>query len=73
MPNDNSKIGEQRSTQVMRVASSVTGMVPFAGPVIQSLITEFIPNTRMDRLEKFVLELRDRVDDEQLKVSTSTA
>ncbi|GGF66949.1 hypothetical protein GCM10011332_21300 [Terasakiella brassicae] len=72
MTTTKTNLGDKRSIQITRIASSLVGAIPYVGPVVQAIVAELIPNTRVERLEKFVLELRDRLDDEQLKLSTAT-
>lgn len=49
-----------RSVAILRAA---LGSVPVAGAVLSELITNLVPNQRMDRLEKYLAELGRRLDE----------
>lgn len=45
---------------LVAATKSVVGVAPFVGPMIQELISTLIPNQRIDRLSKYVLELEQK-------------
>lgn len=49
-----------RSVALLRAA---LGSVPVAGAVLSELVTNLVPNQRMDRLEKYLAELGRRLDE----------
>ena len=40
---------------------SIVGIVPFVGPLLSELVNTLIPNQRIDRLSKYVIELEYRL------------
>ena len=40
---------------------SIVGIVPFVGPLLSELVNTLIPNQRIDRLSKYVIELEHRL------------
>jgi len=53
---------EQNKTDTLVAsAKSVLGAVPFAGPLLSELVSNLIPNQRIDRLTKYVKELEVRL------------
>lgn len=43
------------------VAKSIAGAIPFAGPAVSELLSNVIPNQRIDRIANFVVELEQRI------------
>ncbi len=62
-------LGDPGSGKALRIATSLTGAIPFAGPVIQSVITEIIPNVRLERIEAYIKYLQDNLDEIHLKTA----
>ncbi|MDG4561568.1 MAG: hypothetical protein P9E88_09775 [Candidatus Competibacter sp.] len=53
---------EQNKTDTLVAsAKSILGAVPFAGPLLSELVSNLIPNQRIDRLTKYVKELGARL------------
>jgi len=44
-------------------AKSILGAIPFAGPLLSELVSNLIPNQRIDRLSKYVIELDKKLSD----------
>jgi len=66
------ELGDTTKSGLIRVASSVVGTVPVVGPVIQAVVSEVIPNTRIERLENFVLHLESRMSETELIIALET-
>lgn len=64
---ENPPLGDKRSSKALRITASVTGAIPFAGPVIQTVLTEAIPNVRFDRVEEYVRHLQEQIDEIKLQ------
>jgi hypothetical protein len=58
---DKDDLKTNKADWAVSVAKSVGGVVPFAGPLVNELIGNLIPNQRIDRLEKYILELDKRL------------
>lgn len=56
-------LGPSRADLVASVARAGLALVPWTGPILAELIGNVIPNQRIERLEQFVRQLRDRVED----------
>lgn len=55
---------EQNKTDLLALAAkSALGAVPFAGPLLSELVGNLIPNQRIDRLSKYVIELEKKLSD----------
>ena len=49
------------------VAKSIVGVIPLAGPAVSELLSHVIPNQRLDRVAKFVVELEKRISKSEQK------
>lgn len=49
-----------RTDITVATIKSIAGPVPFIGPMIQEMVDVIIPNQRIDRLSKYVLELEQK-------------
>jgi hypothetical protein len=58
MTND---LEQDKTDALVATAKSVLGAVPFAGPLLSELVSNLIPNQRVDRLTKYVKELEARL------------
>lgn len=56
-------LGPSAADHVASVSRAMLALVPWAGPIVAELIGSVIPNQRIERLEEFVRQLIDRVDD----------
>lgn len=56
-------LGPSKADHVASVTRAGLAFVPWAGPIIAELVGNVIPNQRIERLEEFVRQLRDRVED----------
>ena len=50
------------------VAKSIAGAIPFAGTAVNELLSNVIPNQRIDRIATFVAELEKRINKSEQKV-----
>jgi hypothetical protein len=48
---------------ISSTAKSILGAVPFVGPLLVELVDNLIPNQRIDRLSKYVVELDKKLSD----------
>ncbi|CCQ72766.1 hypothetical protein [Magnetospira sp. QH-2] len=69
---DRPPLGDTASNRAMRVVASLPSAVPFAGGVIQTAVTELIPNVRLERIEAYLLYLQGCIDELQLKAALET-
>lgn len=60
MQSDNIK-GNNRIDITVATIKSITGSIPFVGPMIQEMVNVIIPNQRIDRLAKYVIELEEKL------------
>lgn len=60
---------ENRNNQNKRFAASLISAVPIAGPLMQTVITEIIPNVRMSRVEDFVRYLHEKIKTLELEAA----
>lgn len=51
-----------RTDLLTSVAKSVGGTIPFAGPFVSELIGAIIPNQRIDRISKYLIELDKKIN-----------
>ena len=55
---------ERNKTDLLTsVAKSVLGILPYAGPLLSELIDNLIPDQRIDRLAKYIMELERKLSD----------
>lgn len=47
--------------RVTEVAKTVIGMIPYGGSIIATVVSEIIPNQRIDRIAKYVKELEYKI------------
>jgi hypothetical protein len=66
-------LGESRSDVLARTLTTLTGVVPCVGPLIQIALSETIPNIRLDRIEAYLIHLQSRLDEATLQASLMTA
>jgi hypothetical protein len=50
-----------RTDITVATIKSIAGPIPFVGPMIQEMVDVIIPNQRIDRLSKYVLELEKKL------------
>jgi len=50
-----------RTDITVATIKSIAGPIPFIGPMIQEMVDVIIPNQRIDRLSKYVLELEQKL------------
>lgn len=50
-----------KTDMLVATTKSIFGIAPFVGPMIQEIISALIPNQRIDRLSKYILELEQRL------------
>lgn len=53
--------GSNNYDRLVAVIRSVVGVVPIVGPLLTEIATEIIPNQRMDRLERYLMALEQRL------------
>ncbi|OOG66731.1 hypothetical protein B0E45_26195 [Sinorhizobium sp. A49] len=56
-------LGTDKRDVGVAVLRAVAGSVPLAGAVLSELVTNLVPDQRMDRLEKYLTELARRLDE----------
>jgi hypothetical protein len=61
-PSDPPPLGETSTTRIARIAANLTGAIPTVGAVIQTILTEIIPNERMTRIEHYLRYVQERLD-----------
>lgn len=52
---------QNKTDALVASAKSLLGVVPLAGPLLSELIGSLIPNQRIDRLTKYVMELESKL------------
>ncbi|OEU68103.1 MAG: hypothetical protein BA863_07910 [Desulfovibrio sp. S3730MH75] len=57
------ELEQNKADLLTSTAKSVLGIVPFAGPLLSELVGNLIPNQRVDRLSKYVIELEKKLSD----------
>lgn len=56
-------LGPSTTDHAVSVTRAGLAFLPWAGPILAELIGNVIPNQRIERLEEFARQLRDRVED----------
>lgn len=56
------ELGMSTADQVATFVRATSSLIPGVGPIIGQLITEIIPNQRLDRLENYLRQLNERVE-----------
>ncbi|WP_054159718.1 hypothetical protein [Rhizobium sp. AAP43] len=59
---DSPHLGPDERDRSVAILRSVSGSVPVLGPFLSEIITNVIPNQRMDRLERFLRLLDERLE-----------
>ncbi|CCK81145.1 hypothetical protein [Desulfobacula toluolica] len=57
------ELDQNKADFLSSTAKSILGAVPFAGPLLSELVGNLIPNQRIDRLSKYVVELDNKLSD----------
>jgi hypothetical protein len=66
---DSTDLEKKNRADVLASASrSLTGVIPFIGPLLSEIVDNLIPNQRIDRLTKYVRELEDRLSSAERSV-----
>jgi hypothetical protein len=70
------KLGPNATDRIAAVSRAAASLVPLAGGALAEMVNEFIPNQRVDRIEKFISYLHEEIrlraiPDEKLKTSES--
>lgn len=65
----NLPLGDTATSKALRIGASVAGAIPIAGATIQTVLTEAIPNVRVDRVETYIRHLQDQIDELTLKLA----
>lgn len=58
-----SELDQNKTDIFSSTAKSILGAVPFVGPLLSELVSTLIPNQRIDRLSKYVVELDKKLSD----------
>ena len=58
---DNNVLGVHLADRIAALTRGTVGAVPCIGPIASELITQLIPNQRLERMEAYVVELGKRV------------
>jgi len=66
--NQHPPLGDTSTSKMLRIGASAAGALPFAGSIIQTVLTEAIPNVRLQRAESYIRHLQDQVDEIKLKI-----
>lgn len=61
MTHANDNVDINKIDLLVSTAKSLVGIVPFAGPLLSELVGNLIPNQRIDRLSKYVVELDNKL------------
>ncbi|MBO6579391.1 MAG: hypothetical protein JJ871_07585 [Thalassospira sp.] len=71
MPEENQHppLGDTSTSKALRLGASAAGALPFAGSIIQTVLTEAIPNVRANRVEAYIRYLQDQIDELNLKLA----
>lgn len=56
-------LGSGKADRVAALMRALASTVPVAGPLIAEVVTEVIPNQRLDRIEAFLLHLADELEE----------
>jgi hypothetical protein len=56
------KLGAAKADRATAVARATANLVPWAGGALAELVNEFIPNQRLDRIEKFLMALKEELE-----------
>ena len=54
-------LGETSTTRIARIAANLAGAIPTFGAIIQTILTEIIPNERIKRIEEYLIYLEERL------------
>lgn len=66
-----SEINKNKTDIAVAIGKSVIGAAPYVGPLVSEVISNLIPNQRIDRIAKFVEKLDSKVSKlEQSKISS---
>ena len=60
------QLGESSRDKWVARTGTVLGLIPF-GSIVQHLITEIIPSQRLQRIERFLILLAERIDEDTVK------
>ncbi|OKH87865.1 hypothetical protein [Thalassospira sp. TSL5-1] len=71
MPEENQHppLGDTSTAKALRIGASAAGAMPFAGSIIQTVLTETIRNVRAERAEDYIRYLQDQIDELKLKIA----
>lgn len=56
----NEELKQNKIDVLASTARSIVGIAPFVGPLLTEIVDNVIPNQKIDRLTKFVIELEER-------------
>jgi hypothetical protein len=56
----NEELKQNKIDVLASAAKSIVGIAPFVGPLLAEIVDNVIPNQKIDRLTKFVVELEER-------------
>lgn len=60
-------LGDSPTSRALRLGAAFVGAIPGVGPIIQAVLTEAIPNTRMSRVEEYLLAIDKRLSEIELE------
>lgn len=66
MSEDANKFDESKLEHAAKVGRSIVGAIPFAGPALNEIITQIIPNQRIDRVTDYLSKLHDVIPEERM-------
>ena len=58
---DNNVLGVRLADRIAALTRGTVGAVPCIGPIVSELVTQLIPNQRLERMEAYIVELDKRV------------
>lgn len=59
--NDNEVLGATIRDRITALMRGTVGAMPYLGPIISELITQIIPNQRLERIEAYIAKLDERI------------
>lgn len=63
--------GDTLRDRAARGIGTLSGAIPIIGPIVQLIISELIPNQRLERIESFLRLLADKVSEAELKSASA--
>lgn len=58
---DDDELNKNTTDMIVPISRATLNLIPWAGPIIAEIVTEIIPNQRIERIVDYIKQLKERI------------